>query len=88
MKEYVDTFERVVQHPTFKAKFNEFRSIHRDTKDAMKTAAEQSREEGAYNAKVDIASTLLKRGFSVTDVARKTKLTESEVRQLKENIVK
>ena len=44
--------------------------------------------EGAYNAKVDIAITFLKSGFSVAHVAVTTRLSESEVSQLNADIVK
>ena len=49
---------------------------------------EKGIEKGTYQTKVNIAVNLLKRGFSVADVAMNTGLTEPEVRQLKEDSAK
>ena len=41
VKEYIDTFERVVQHPKFKQKHHAWRDLHRDTQAAIDFAEEK-----------------------------------------------
>ena len=86
VEEYVDTLEKVVNHPNFEQGYNKWRSIDRDMYGVIHDATEKGRKEGLYKARVDIAMNLLNKGYSVTDVSQDTGLSNKEVSQLKKDL--